>query len=57
MVIGKDGQRIKKIGTNARKSIEHHTGRKTHLDLVVRVRKGWADNQADLHSLGISEDG
>ena len=56
MVVGKGGQRIKNIGTNARKSIEQSTGKRVHLDIVVKVRKGWADNQADLHSLGYIEE-
>ena len=56
MVVGKDGQRIKKIGTNARKSIERELGKKVYLDVVVKVRRGWADNQADLHSLGYIEE-
>ena len=56
MVVGKGGQRIKKIGVNARKSIEQSLAKKVHLDIVVKVRKGWADNQADLNSLGYAED-
>jgi GTP-binding protein Era len=56
MVVGKDGHRIKNIGVNARKSIEQCLGKRTHLDIVVKVRKGWADNQADLHSLGYTEE-
>lgn len=56
MVVGKGGQRIKKIGINARKSIEKSLGKRAHLDLVVKVRKGWADNQADLNSLGYVEE-
>ena len=56
MVVGKGGRRIKKIGTVARKSIERSLGKKVHLDLVVKVRRGWADNHTDLHSLGYAED-
>ena len=55
IVVGKGGQRIKEIGTRARKSIEQYLGRPVFLDIVVKVRKGWADNQADLNSLGYIE--
>ncbi len=56
MVVGKEGQRIKKIGINARKAIERVLEKQVYLDVVVKVRKGWADNQADLHSLGYIEE-
>lgn len=56
MVVGKGGERIKKIGINARKSIELSIGQRVYLDIVVRVRKGWADNLADLNSLGYSDE-
>ena len=55
IVVGKNGQRIKEIGTRARKSIEQYMGRHIFLDILVKVRKGWADNQADLNSLGYVE--
>ena len=55
IVVGKGGQRIKEIGTRARKSIEQYLGKHVFLDIVVKVRKGWADNQADLNSLGYIE--
>jgi GTP-binding protein Era len=55
IVVGKNGQRIKEISTRARKSIEQYLGKHVYLDLFVKVRKGWADNQADLNSLGYIE--
>ena len=55
IVVGKNGQRIKEISTRARKSIELYLGKHVYLDLFVKVRKGWADNQADLNSLGYIE--
>ncbi len=55
IMLGKKGQRIKQISTRARHSIERYLGRRVYLDLVVKVRKGWADNQADLNSLGYWE--
>ena len=56
IVVGKKGQRIKEISTRARHSIERYLGRHVFLDLVVKVRRGWSDNQADLNSLGYTED-
>ena len=55
IVVGKNGQRIKEISTRARKSIELYLGKHVYLDLFVKVRKGWADNQVDLNSLGYIE--
>lgn len=55
IVVGKNGQRIKEISTRARKSIEQYLGKHVFLDVLVKVRKGWADNQADLNSLGYVE--
>lgn len=56
IVVGKKGQRIKEISTRARHSIEQYLDRHVYLDLMVKVRKGWADSQSDLYSLGYFED-
>ena len=56
IVVGKKGQRIKEISTRARHSIEQYLERHIYLDLVVKVRRGWADKQTDLNSLGYTED-
>lgn len=56
MVVGQKGQRIKEISTRARHSIERYLGRHIYLDLMVKVRKGWADSQTDLNRLGYFED-
>jgi GTP-binding protein Era len=55
IVIGKGGAMIKSIGMRARQAIEHRFGVRAHLDLTVRVRQGWADNDAALSKLGYSE--
>ena len=52
IVIGEQGQRLKKIGTLARQGIEGYLNRKVNLQLWVKVRKDWADNRIDLHNLG-----
>jgi GTP-binding protein Era len=53
ILIGAGGGMVKAIGTAARKEIEAATGRGVHLDLRVRVRKGWRGDDALLDRLGI----
>jgi GTP-binding protein Era len=53
IVIGAGGRMVKAIGTAARREIETLTGRRVHLDLSVRVRKGWRRDDALLDRLGI----
>jgi GTP-binding protein Era len=53
MVIGKDGGKLKAIGSDARKDMERLFGGKVFLELWVRVRSGWADDQAVLRRMGI----
>ena len=52
IVIGKQGEMLKKIGTEARMDIEKLTGQKVYLQLWVKVKKGWSDSERALHSLG-----
>lgn len=56
IIIGKDGQMIKRIGTAARRNIEKMTGCKVYLDLYVKVRNDWQNNDAMLGSTGLSKD-
>jgi GTP-binding protein Era len=53
ILIGKGGRMIKTIGTAARKSLERELGRKVHLELAVRVRRGWRADERMLDRLGI----
>jgi GTPase len=53
ILIGSGGSMIKSVGTAARKEIERSLGRRVHLDLSVRVRKGWRRDEALLDRLGI----
>jgi len=53
ILIGSGGSMVKAIGTAARKQIETATGRPVHLDLRVRVRKGWRADDALLDRLSI----
>ncbi len=52
IVIGKQGAMLKKIGTEARISIENFLDRKVFLQLWVKVSGGWSDNKRSLASLG-----
>jgi GTPase len=53
ILVGAGGRMVKAIGTAARKEIEGLLGRRVHLDLLVRVRKGWRRDEALLDRLGI----
>ncbi len=52
MVIGEKGERLKRIGTDARVELERLTGGKVFLELWVKVRSGWADDETRLKSYG-----
>ena len=52
MVIGKGGEKLKQIGTQARIDMEKLFGGKVFLELWVQVRSGWADSLKTLKSLG-----
>lgn len=52
IVIGRDGQILKKIGIDARKEIEKLTGRKVYLDLNVASKRGWQKNPGMMKELG-----
>lgn len=53
ILIGAGGKMIKAIGTAARKSLETELGTRVHLDLSVRVRRGWRADERMLDRLGI----
>jgi GTP-binding protein Era len=52
ILIGAGGKMIRAIGTAARKELEREVGTKVHLDLAVRVRRGWRGDEALLDRLG-----
>ena len=56
ILIGKGGAALKKIGQSARFNIEQMVGRPVFLDLHVKVREKWRDNEAFLKRLGYSAD-
>jgi GTPase len=53
ILIGSGGRMIKAIGTAARREIEASLGQRVHLELKVRVRRGWRADDALLDRLGI----
>lgn len=56
IIIGRDGQMIKRIGTAARRNIEKMLDCKVYLDLYVKVRNDWQNNDAMLGSAGLGKD-
>jgi GTPase len=55
IVIGTDGEMLKKVGIDARTDIEKLIGNKAFLKLWVKVKKNWSDNERALLSLGFNE--
>ncbi len=45
IVVGKGGQRLKRIGSEARHDLEQFLGRRIHLELFVRHEPGWRENR------------
>jgi GTP-binding protein Era len=52
ILIGEGGSMIKKIGTAARKSIESFIGQKVYLELFIKVKPKWRDNELYLKEYG-----
>jgi len=53
IVIGHGGERLKRIGTEARHELQHLLDARVHLALWVQVRSGWADDERHLRSYGL----
>ncbi|KMV72684.1 GTPase Era [Rosenbergiella epipactidis] len=56
MVIGNKGSKIKTIGIEARRDMEEMFESRVHLELWVKVKSGWADDERALRSLGYTDD-
>ena len=52
IILGEGGKMIKKLGTEARKDIEAFLGQKVFLELFVKVRPKWRDNEMQLKEYG-----
>jgi len=55
IIIGKKGARLKSIGTAARQDISKMVDSKVYLNLWVKVREGWSNDERALRGLGYSE--
>ena len=55
IIIGKGGEMIKKIGTQARKEIEEMSGRKVFLSLKTKVNKNWRNDPETLKLMGYTQ--
>lgn len=56
IVIGKGGALLKQIGSDARKDIEKLSGQKVYLQLWVKVREDWSDDERSLAAFGYSNE-
>ncbi|WP_083453766.1 GTPase Era [Syntrophomonas palmitatica] len=52
IIIGKNGQMLKSIGEQSRHEIERLLDTQVYLDLWVKVKKNWRDNESNLNQLG-----
>jgi GTP-binding protein Era len=55
IVIGSSGNKLKQAGREARVELRDRLGMPVHLDLWVKVKRNWADSEADLRALGFDE--
>ena len=53
ILVGAGGRMVRAFGSSARREIERLLGRRVHLDLTVRVRRGWRRDEGLLDRLGI----
>lgn len=56
IVIGRAGEKIKDVGTQARKEIKELLGKKVHLELWVKVRENWIEDASFLQELGFGSE-
>jgi len=52
IVIGKGGELLKEIGRQARLDLNRHFGQKVHLELWVKVKEGWSDDENAMRKFG-----
>lgn len=55
IIIGKQGARLKKVGTMARQDIEELLGKKVYLELYVKTIKNWRDKEKYINEFGFNE--
>lgn len=54
IIVGKGGAMVKQIGTEARHELERFFGTRVFLDLHVKVKSDWRDDERVLHDIGVS---
>ncbi|WP_370694579.1 KH domain-containing protein [Klebsiella pneumoniae] len=52
MIIGNKGSAIKQLGLESRKDLETFFGKQIHIELFVKVKKDWRNNDRMLKSFG-----
>lgn len=52
IIVGKGGQTLKRIGSQAREDLENFFGMKVYLNLWVKVKENWRDSDFNLHNFG-----
>ncbi|MBO7209317.1 MAG: GTPase Era [Clostridia bacterium] len=55
IIIGKNGEMLKKIGTSARRDFERFLGGKVYLNLWVKVKENWRNSEVSLKNFGYTE--
>ncbi|CAL2102881.1 GTPase Era [Tenacibaculum sp. 190130A14a] len=55
IIIGHKGNAIKRVGTDARKDLQHFFDKKVFLDLHVKVNKNWRSNERQLRRFGYKD--
>ena len=55
IIVGKDGEMLKKIGTYAREELEQVTGGKVYLNLWVKIKENWRDSDGLVRNLGYNK--
>ena len=55
IIIGKNGEMLKKIGSHAREELEHLTESKVFLELWVKVKENWRNNDVLINNLGYNK--
>ena len=56
IIIGKNGQMLKEIGTEARLDLEEYFNKKVYLELYVKTIKNWRDRANYINELGLKDD-
>jgi len=56
ILIGKGGRTLRQIGADARHEIERVLGKHAYLELQVKVRKNWREDERELRQMGYGSD-